>query len=62
MIKLEDIREKLSDRNLRVVAERSGVNYGTVWRIANGINKNPSFWAVMKIHKYLTETESDKTA
>lgn len=62
MIKLEDIREKLSDRNLRVVAKRSGVNYGTVWRIANGINKNPSFWAVMKIHKYLTETESDKTA
>ena len=62
MIKLEDIREKLSDRNLRVVAERSGVNYGTVWRIANGVNKNPSFAAVMKIHEYLTEVENDKTA
>ena len=62
MIELEDIRKKLSDRNLRVVAKRSGVNYGTVWRIANGTNTNPSFEAVMKIHKYLAEVSNDKTA
>jgi hypothetical protein len=41
MLTPEQIAEKLSDRNLKIVAERTGINYPTVWRAS----KFPE-WAV----------------
>jgi len=32
MLTPEEIAERLSDRNLRVVADRTGISYPVVWR------------------------------
>lgn len=52
---LEEIRKALEHRNLRKVAETSGVSYDTVWRIAKNRAKNPSFHNVEKIKAYLEQ-------
>jgi transcriptional regulator with XRE-family HTH domain len=53
MITLEEIRQKLSDRNLSEVARRTGVSYRTLFSICNGTNKNPSYESVRAIVEYL---------
>ena len=52
---VEEIRKKLGDRVIRVVAERSGVNYQTVRNIAIGRTKNPKHKDIIKLTAYLTE-------
>lgn len=53
MMTIEQIRESLSDRNLRVVADRAGISYQTVWRIATDNTENPSHESVRKLSNYL---------
>lgn len=50
---LKEIQKALEHRNLRKVAETTGVSYDTVWRIAKNRSKNPSFYNVEKIKDYL---------
>ena len=47
------IREQLSDRNLKVVAKRTGITHDRLWRIATGKSKRPSLEDIETIMKYL---------
>lgn len=51
-MELNEIIEKLKDRNLRVVAENLGIHYNTLYKIANGENK-PSYSTLTKLQEYL---------
>lgn len=55
MMSLDEIRKKLEDRNLPVVAERIGVSYRTILNIKNGSNKNPSHKVVEALIRYFEE-------
>lgn len=53
MLTLEQIVEKLEDRNIRIIAERTGVSYHTVLNIQNGKNTNPTVTTLRAISDYL---------
>lgn len=59
MLTLEQIVAGLTDRNLAAVAEKSGVNYQTVYQIATGKQTNPRYQTLKKLNEYL-EKENDK--
>lgn len=52
---LEQIKIDLEDRNIRIVAERIGVEYMTLLRIAQGKTKKPKKVVLDKITGYLYE-------
>lgn len=52
MLTLEQVREQLTDRNLKAVAEKAGVHYNAVYRFMNG-QSNPSYETVRKLCDYL---------
>lgn len=52
---LEEIQKALEHRNLKKVAEFTGIAYNTVWRIATDNAKKPSFQDVQKIQAYLEQ-------
>lgn len=52
MLTLSEIKKILEDRNLKVIAERTGVSYQTLWRITKG-NATPSATTAEKISNYL---------
>lgn len=56
---LLEIRERLSDRNLTTVAERTGLSYPTVYMIAKGRQTNPSYSTIEKLTQYLTGATND---
>lgn len=49
---LDEIREKLQDRNLRTVAEKIGVHYNTIYKILNG-DVNVRYSTILKLSEYL---------
>ena len=49
---LDEIKEKLKDRNLLVVAERIGVHFNTLYNIVND-KGNPSYSTLIKLENYL---------
>lgn len=49
----QKIREGLADRNLRVVAERTGMAYFKLWRFATEKTKVPHQEDIDKLIKYL---------
>jgi hypothetical protein len=53
MLTLEQITVLLQDRKLKVVSEKSGVGYITVWRISKRCAGNVSYDSVEKLSKYL---------
>jgi hypothetical protein len=53
MLSLEEIQEKLKDRKLKTVAEKTGLHYDTVRRLAYGYFKSPSYEAVKILSDYL---------
>ena len=56
MLTLREIKDRLEDRNLTVVSERTGVSYQTLWRITK-TNSTPSVATAEKLSNYL---ESNK--
>lgn len=54
MLSVTDIKKLLEDRNLRIVAERAGVHYQTLYRIAKKPGYNPSSLTVEKLSEYLS--------
>ena len=52
-VDIEEIKVKLEDRNLVVVAERCNIGYVTLSTIANGKNKNPKYETVKRVSDYL---------
>jgi transcriptional regulator with XRE-family HTH domain len=49
----EKIKEKLTDRNLRVVAHRIGMPHSKLWRLATGRTQNPLKEDLQLIATYL---------
>jgi len=60
MLRLNEVRQRLKDRNLKEVARQIDVPYDTVRRIAIGKFTNPSYFAVEKLSDYLTKEIEDK--
>lgn len=54
-MKLEEIRERLKDRRLYVVAEKTGLSYQTLLSIVKGENRNPNTKTVEALEDYLGE-------
>jgi len=54
VLTLEQVRAGLIDRKAKIVAEETGLNYMTVWRIANGREINPKFSTVKVLSDYLS--------
>jgi transcriptional regulator with XRE-family HTH domain len=52
MLTMQEIKTKLEDRNLRVIAERTGVSYQTLWRLTKN-GSTPSASTTEKISEYL---------
>ena len=53
MLTLEQIRDKLADRNLEIVAERTGIHRNTLSAIRTGQNQNPTYNTIMILNNYL---------
>lgn len=52
MLSIEQIQEKLKDRNLIKVAEKIGIHFNTLYAIAKG-KANPKYSTLVKINDYL---------
>lgn len=50
---LAEIRRRLRDRNLSKVAQEIGMHRQSLWRIATGVNDNPTTKTLEKITAYL---------
>lgn len=50
---LKDVVERLQDRNLTVVSEKTGVSYNTLKNIRDGVNTNPTINTLETISNYL---------
>ena len=55
ILDLAEIRRRLQDRKLAHVAEKTGLHYNTVSRIARGETLNPSYAVLQSLADYLTE-------
>lgn len=53
MLTLEEIKERLSDRNLREVSKRTGVGYANLHAIKAGIRSNPTYSVLKPLSDYL---------
>jgi len=60
MLSIDEIREKLSDRNLREVARRCEMSYMTVYNMANGNIENPGYKTIKTLVDYLEGKEDAK--
>lgn len=54
MLSLEQVKARLRDRRLAVVAEATGLTYNTLWRIMNERTKSVSYDVVKRLSDYLT--------
>lgn len=53
MDELQELRERLKDRRLYVVAEKTGLSYQGILNIFNGVTKRPSPHTIDKLREYL---------
>lgn len=53
MLTIENIRQKLQDRNLEAVAKATGISRQTLSSIKNGKAKMPSYQTIKTISDYL---------
>lgn len=58
MMTLEQIKEKLKDRNLSAVADAAGVHRNAIYRLVNG-QSNPSYETVRRLAEYLSEGKNN---
>ena len=52
MLTLEQVIEKLQDRNVRHVARMTGISYSALCRVRNGQSKMVSYEIVKKLSDY----------
>lgn len=53
MLTLDEIKKRLADRRLNMVAEVTGLHYNTVRNIATGENPNPTYAVLKALSDYL---------
>jgi hypothetical protein len=58
LLTVDEIREKLKDRRLNIVAEKTAIHYNTVVKMARGEIQSPSYKTLVEFTKYFTEKES----
>lgn len=56
MLTVEQVREALKDRNITAVAKATGLHRNTLYAIASGDNKNPSYETMRVIVRYLEDS------
>ena len=52
---VDEVRKGLQHRNLKKVAEATGIKHNTVWRIASGTAQKPAYEDIVKLIAYLEE-------
>jgi len=57
MFSLSEIVKRLSDRNIKIVSQKSGVPYQTLRLIAIGKTKRPSYMDMDKLRTYFSVVE-----
>jgi hypothetical protein len=55
MMELEEIRNKLQDRRVLMVAEATGLHFNTVRNVRDNVNANPTYNVMVSLSKYLEE-------
>jgi transcriptional regulator with XRE-family HTH domain len=55
MLNPKQIKDKLKDRKLSVVAEHTGLTVQTLWYIRSGKSKAPAFDTIEKLSNYFEE-------
>ena len=59
ILTLDQIRARLADRNLAKVAEASGVNYHTLFRLSKGYVDMPTPRILEAVSDYLTKDDRE---
>lgn len=54
LLTIEEIKERLTDKNIAVVSERTGVHRNTLSAIRCGENTNPTYNVIKILSEYLT--------
>lgn len=53
MLTIEEIRERLADRRVPIVSERTGVAHSTIYAIRDGRSANPEYNTLKALSDYL---------
>lgn len=54
MLTLEQIKDRLNDRRIDIVARRTGLHYNTIKGLRDGTNGNPKHSTISRISQYLS--------
>lgn len=49
---LDNIRHQLQDRNIKKVADATGISRQTITQIRDGVNTNPMLSTIIALHEY----------
>jgi len=55
MYSLEEIQDKLQDRNLVAVSNSTGLSHMTVWKVKSGKKDNFSYATIKRLSDYLED-------
>ena len=55
MLTIEEVKSRLSDRNLKEVSRRTGISYANLYAIGTGRRKNPTYRVIAKLSDYLEQ-------
>jgi len=55
-MEINEIKDLLSDRNLKEVSRRTGIGYSTLRNIASGRSPDPTISTVNKLFEYFSAT------
>jgi len=58
MYTIDQVKDRLADRNLKAVAEKSGVHYNTLYRLMSSDSPNPHYETMKKLIEYLDNQDS----
>jgi hypothetical protein len=57
MMSLDEIREAMQDRRLRVLADKTGISYPTLLTVRDNLRANPRHDILKKLSDYFTSKE-----
>tara|TARA_B100000900_G_scaffold237545_1_gene201699 strand:+ start:3234 stop:3443 length:210 start_codon:yes stop_codon:yes gene_type:complete len=57
MFSLDEVVKRLSDRNLKIVSQKSGVAYQTLRLLAIGKTKRPNYMDMDRLREYFSGAE-----
>lgn len=60
MLTLEEIVKRLKGSDMQRISVQTGINYQQVWRLANGIDKNPTNKTLRAFSDYFMEGEEEE--